>query len=560
MLEVDLVALGDRLLAFRAGFAVVSALFVWQLSRRGRPAFLLALVLIANAFIWAQTVLPLARPYALGESHDRAGNMQLAAVVAEGRPFYESAQTGQYSIEPGWGLVAAAVSGFDSRRLLSLYSYFSLAAPLLVALGIFYGFGGRASGLDSWDRAVAAYFGTLLVARGIDFSEYFSDPWAMMFLLKPNHALGLALAPLYVRLQAEARDLRGRLLAGLLLGLIGWLCVFHMVFLWAALFCFVALGVAERPRLASSAARLVEAAPALVVSAVVTSPYVFVLLFRFPAGQPGPRFGNPASEALLLWPTFQSGLIFPVALIGLLLWFRRGEAQARWWQALFAGGFAFWLLLILLGYSFRARERDELLYWLRFSSAMVAGAFSLEILRQLERRLFDRTFTVAQRAALLVALTFPFTSVFWWNPLRMDRYFKGSLSPIPLYMRAPGEYLRSHARPEDVVAGDSVFAKFVSVFSGRRVFLSENLNNPPAVRQAREARQQRLLGPASEACAVASAEGIRYLVITPSWLDEAGVPVSRLDTFDHLKERVRVQDPAGAFIALFEVTCGGGRS
>src|SRR5205085_1238895 len=82
---------------------------------------------------------------------------------------------------------------------------------------------------------------TLLSSAPMDWAGPYRVPWAMTFLLKPNHALGLLLAPWVVRAVAHAQRDRDRLMAGLLLHLLGWAFVIHMGALCVGLVALVVL-------------------------------------------------------------------------------------------------------------------------------------------------------------------------------------------------------------------------------------------------------------------------------------------------------------------------------
>ena len=86
--------------------------------------------------------------------------------------------------------------------------------------------------------AFAALGALLLMAAPGDFSGPFRNPWALTFLLKPNHALGLVLVPLAILAIARAKSWKSRLFAGFILQLVGWAFVIHMVLVVAGLAVF----------------------------------------------------------------------------------------------------------------------------------------------------------------------------------------------------------------------------------------------------------------------------------------------------------------------------------
>ena len=139
--------------------------------------------------------------------------------------------------EPFWAVMTAALSGWDPERLLRIYPLLPLAMAWGFALSLFFALrplpGGEGKPDDpepwsGWERALIALSATLLSSAPLDYAAPYRVPWAMTFLLKPNHSLGLVLLPWIVRGFAGIRRGRDRLLVGLLLHLLGWAFVIHM--------------------------------------------------------------------------------------------------------------------------------------------------------------------------------------------------------------------------------------------------------------------------------------------------------------------------------------------
>src|SRR3990172_1765210 len=271
--------------AFLAGarqvFPLLALLWLLPLLRRCRPGWLLLGVVAPNAWVFGVTNYPLQRLYALGPSHDRIGNLGLCQVVAAGNNPLHTTQVGQLHFEPFWGMLVALVSGFDPDRVLALYPFFSLVMVVAFPLALFFGLKaeGTAHGPSPWERALIAGFATLLSSSALDYLGTYRVPWAKMFLLKPNHALGLLLFPIFLALFARIRSWRGRLAAGLLLHLLGWVFVLHMAYVCVGLLCFAGLSFWARRDEASREARDVLAV--IGINVAVVSPYLIMLLWGY---------------------------------------------------------------------------------------------------------------------------------------------------------------------------------------------------------------------------------------------------------------------------------------
>src|ERR1700704_2475322 len=197
--------------------------------RRRRPALLLTGVMLANAYVWVETNWPLQRLYALGPSSDRVNNLALCQVVAAGHSPLHTPQVGQMHFEPFWAVVTAVVSGWNPERLLAIYPFFALVTACGFALSLFFAL--RPLTVDrsaapapptagappdepawsGWERALIALFATLLSSTALDYAGPYRVPWAMTFLLKPNHALGLVLFPWVLRSFVGIRWWRDRI-------------------------------------------------------------------------------------------------------------------------------------------------------------------------------------------------------------------------------------------------------------------------------------------------------------------------------------------------------------
>lgn len=540
-----------------AGFLPLAALWLALTWRLRRPGLLLAGVLLANAWVWAVTILPLQRPYGFGASHDRLNNVALIAVVTQGGRPLETIQAGQLHFEPLWhGLLAALAAG-RVERVPELQHLFSLLTPLAFALTLFAGLRPVAPGEEgAWERAVVAFFATLLATAPLEFLGTYRAPWAAMFLLKPNHALGLCLLPLLLMVVARARSWRGRVAGGLTLHLLGWVFVLHMAFVVVGLCLFALLSWSQRR--AERRREILDVAVVVGVNLVVVSPYLALLLLGYPFLQPLPHHAIPSFSAHLLEATLAGGglLVAAAAWGGRVLW-SRGDRLSRLWLTQALAALAIWAAYLLLSALHLARERDESYQWLRFLTAVLAGIGAWDLARR-------GLATVAEgwragglpatRALLVCALVLPFSLPAWWQPERMDACFRGSLQPLPAALVAPAEWLARDAAPQDVVAGDHDYAVWVAALTGRRVLLSAKFHAPPGWAERVELEHGLVRGNApARTQALAARFGVRYLVVTQRLLAQHGLDLERLLRRRDLElgylapGRLRATDPQAVF-------------
>ena len=161
--------------------------------------------------------------------------------------------------EPFWAVLTAVAVRLGHRaaprasiRFLPLVMACGFALSLFFALRPLPGADGPAPDdpepWSGWERALVALSATLLSSAPLDYAAPYRVPWAMTFLLKPNHSLGLVLLPWVVRAFAGIRRGRDRLIVGLLLHLLGWAFVIHMGAFCVGLVTFAAARGALAPR------------------------------------------------------------------------------------------------------------------------------------------------------------------------------------------------------------------------------------------------------------------------------------------------------------------------
>jgi hypothetical protein len=531
---------------------------VWLalLRRWRRPEWLLGGVLAAQAYAWTVTNYPLQRLYALGPSRDRIGNLGLAQVVAAGDSPLQTTQVGQLHFEPFWGLLVAAVSGWNPERVLALYPFLSLVIAIGFPLAVYYGLrppDKEGDAWSGWERALMAGFAVLLSSFPLDYAATFRVPWARTFLLKPNHALGLVLFPLFLGLFVRIRSWPGRVAAGLVLHLLGWVFVLHMAYVSGGLVVFAVFSwLADRRKAGRD---LLDVVVVLGINLLVISPYLAMLLVGYPFLVRTPAYALPAGSTHVLEATLATGALFWLGVWGAVVAYRRGDRLGRLWTAQLLGAFAVWLAYLGLGAMHLAREKDEIFYWLRFLVAASAGIGAWDLASRVTPRLAPRLAVPAVKAAAVALLALPFSLPYWWDPARMDPNFAGSLTPVPETLRTAMEYLRRETEPRAVVAGEPDLTRWAAALGARRALIAGGMNG------SRDQEQRwRVMGAllkdedGAAVRAVAAPYRVQYLLVDPALLARyAPVTLSDLERRPHLRHVHFSGDPDGDFIAVFRL-------
>jgi hypothetical protein len=562
---VNLFGADVRALDVGAFLAAARGLFPWlalawllamlPLPRLRRPEWLLAGVLLANTWAWAETNWPLQRLYALGPSSDRVNNIAMCQGVAAGHSPLQTPQVGHVHFEPFWGVLTAALSGFDPERLLRIYAFLPLLTVWAFAISLYYGLrpprGSPDEPWSGWERALVAGAATLLSSAPLDPSGTYRVPWAMTFLLKPNHAVGLVLLPWVLRAFARITGWRSRIATGVLLHLMGWAFVIHMGATCIGLVAFALLGLATRRPDARRDA--VDVAAVIGINLLVVSPYLILLVAEHGAFQGNLRHQIAPWSAHLFEATARLGFLLPLAVWGAVVAWSR-DRLGRVWAAQAVGALVLWLAFYPLSALEQAKERDDAFYWLRILAAAMAAIGAWDLAREAARRLAGRAaqwLDAPHRLAAAVAvLALPWTLPYWWDPGRMDLYFPGSLAPLPPSVVEPAAALAG--APRGVVAGDPGAARWIAALTGRQVILARDFPQP-ADAEARFLLNEMLLHGDPKATAEAARYGVSHFVVTSAMLAEAGLTLADLAQRPYLEPMRVARDPDGSFAALFAV-------
>ncbi len=550
------------LAAARHLFPLLALAWLVLVVRRRRPGVLLLGVLLANAYAWLETNWPLQRMYALGPSSDRVNNVALCQVVAAGHSPLHTPQVGQLHFEPFWAVVTAVVSGWSPERLLAIYPFFALATVCGFAASLFFALRPLTAAADAsseegawsgWERALIALFATLLSSVPLDYAGPYRVPWAMTFLLKPNHALGLVLFPWVLRGFARIRGWRDRILVGVLLHVLGWAFVIHMGEVCVGLLTFAVLATLLRREEARR--DWLDVAAGIGINLLVVSPYLYMLFKGYGVFQSTARMQIPPASPHLLEATTRTAELFVLAVWGAIVAWRR-DRLGRVWASMALAALVLWLAYYPLSILQQAKERDDVYYWLRVHIAVGAAIGAWDLGRRLAARLGAVRLAPPMRAALLTAVALPFTVPYWWDPSRMDLYFPRSLQPLPAEITGPAAFLRAEGARDVILAGDPTAARWMAALTGARVLLARDFAAPGDYASRLELGAALARGGPGDPPADAARYGVSHLVVTKELLDAAGVTLQDVDRRPYLRRVHFSGDPEADYVALFAVNRG----
>jgi hypothetical protein len=450
--------------------------------------------------IWLVTTFPLQRSYGLAIGTDRLRNLWWCATAAAGHPPWESGVVGRPSLEPAWSLLVSILALRDPARVSAVYPVLPALSIVLVGVAIAWSLRRLApddafeSGDSAarWRAVLWCGFFVLLASMGpADFMNPYRGFWAKTFLLKPNHALAFALVPLVAALLSNECTRRRSILAAALLGLLGFAFITYWALLCFGVFLYAAWTLSSQRERRREAFRV---AAALGGGLILVLPYVYYLVRRFPqtlslevgAFPDDPLMSvwgdtPPRAQSLLFLATFDLGANFYLALYGLWEGIRRRTRFDRLWTSLVAGAYLAWLVNAFLLFTGRARQSDEIYFFLVFMVSMQAGLGAFRLTERLGRLAGSSGLSPWKRlerpgrlsaVGFLVAL--PITVGWWWNPTVMDAHFRMALDPLPPAAVRLGDWIRENARPDDVFLAAGETALWIPALAGRRIVFEED--------------------------------------------------------------------------------------
>jgi hypothetical protein len=534
--------------AGKALYAFVYLIWAFLLFRGGnRGAWLLLLLAL---FPWFLTTYPLERLYGLETGLDRQRNVWWCATAAAGNAPWESGVLAAKNLEPAWAFFVASLALFDPSRVVPLYAFLPALAIVLVGLSFHRAFrAGADFGEGGGGRAelVALFVVFLLLlapSPPLDYMSPFRAFWQRTFLLKPNHALGLALLPLVARELASARSRFRHVVAGLLLGALGWAFVVHWALASLGIVFYVVL--LRMKRVEGWQREASRVAIVLVLSLIVVAPYLAYLVQNFPVVSfPTAAFPDDpersvwgdrrsGTHSLFFLATLDLGPLFFLGLLGVIVTFLRGRRFELLWLGLTAGACAGWIANVALLFLGQARQSDEIYFFLVVLVA-VEAAFGTEEVVERVGKSWDRR----RAATAAVLLWFPLTLPWWWDPARMDTHFRLALEPLPGNVTALSDWLLRSSEGRDVVLAGTDSAMWIPALTGRRVLRT---GKPEPGTEALE-NERRILFPSDPEDSRRTLErlGVRFVVADPALRAEHGIRPDELEG-NALLERVHDVD------------------
>lgn len=529
--------LQSTFLVAKYAFVALFGLWLLGLRRWPRPWLLVAGAVAFCLFAYATMLWPLERPYAMQPGLDRMFNLAMGATAATGHSIFESYQVGFGDHEPLWRLILRILSFGDPENVLVVYPFLTPAVIGLLALSLY--FVPRSEGCDRWELAFVVYSVLLLSSSPSERFGVFQSFWPMTFLLKPNHVLGFVLLPVWIRVFTSASRLVRGIGAGLLLGLLSWVFLLH----WA----YVIVGVALYPLLARWLKRAPETGRTAIVvglSVLIAGPYVVFLLFSFPPGDS--VVGRQVWESTaafregfynLFSVGYEHGFVFFLSLAGIARMIRRRTSTDLVWLALLLGALAGWVGYLLAFQMRRIIEPEEFYFYARFLLSVAAGIGGYGLLRGAVGR-FERFGPFGSRALpLFLLVTLPLSFPYWWNPPRMDRYYRFGLDPVPEEMVELGAWTRAATSPDAVFMASPDTACWIAALAGRRVLLTGSYRAPNDY-EARQSLTVRLLA-TRERRVFREAVGsyrVTHLALDDAYLEPVDAELSDFETLAWLRE------------------------
>jgi hypothetical protein len=469
---------------------------------RPKPRLALAALILMHAGTFLAYYHGLPRTYAVGVSSDRSLGVGMALSVANGGSPFHHVQVDFGNLEPFWTFMVAALSGFSSDAVPFVYDHMAVLVLTLTALGFYRGWS-RAEPGEEGERA--AWRGVLVAAAvlGLASVTLSADPpvplfWPANFVFKPNHALAFGLVGLLSRFSPSRSSW---VALGLLQGLLIWTFILDWAYLVPGI--FLAAWMDEDRREALKRVLLATA-----LGLLLGTPYVLHLLRDYnPVGKGEmPQIWRDVMNQRLTpayWWSIDPGPVALLFLVGLAVFVRRPSREKTGLGFLLTGP------LVALGYVIGLSagfgpEPDEGYYYSRMVLAAGAGFALFQMIA-------GSAGYVPKRLASAFAVLLACSSPGYFDPIRDDRYFEPSLSPIPAPVATVADWIKQNT-PHDAVMISSE-GIMLSGLTGRRFLMVRP--DQTADRAAREKMERDILTSLDEATVRGAAEryGVTWVVL-----------------------------------------------
>ncbi len=569
MMELDSILSPSELpayfLAVKYVFAVLFGLWLLVWFRWGAPWILVGGAIFFCLFAWTAMQAPLHRLYSFQPPLDRAFNVAMSATAATGHSPFESYQVGAADLEPFWRAVMSVAALGRPENVLKIYPYLPAVVLILLPLSLYLGLARKEVGdADSgalerrWELALVVYAVMLLNSSVNEQFGVFRSFWPMNFLLKPNHALGFVLIPLWLRAWTGCRPLVRTWGAGVVLGVLAWAFLMH----WS----YVLLGLLVYPLVARWAGRAPELGRTAMVAGIsllAAFPYVLVLLLNFHWG-----YGGELARKIWLKPAYaegyfnifsvgyEHGVLFFLSLAGIVGMASRRRKEDILWLALLAGSAVGWATYLALFGLKKVIQPDEFYFYSRFLLSVAAGSGAYFLLKWISTEVgrLSPGGIRPKMVGVFLILTLPQSFPYWWNPPQMDRYYHVGLEPIPERISVLGQWIRENASPDAVFVADADTSLWIAALSGRRVLLTGHHRPPFDYAERRDLERRMLVEQEREAFLKAWRRyQVSHLALEPEYLSTLNAEEAKFESLPWL-ERVYDDGRVEVFAIRWEET------
>ena len=493
--------LGTYFIYFKYLFSFLLIVFAAVSFYRPRRAWILTGTLVLASVAFAGLDWPLGRPYGVIEEGRGLEDLGHVMVTATGGVTGEGRLVGRANPHPLWGLILAAMSGFDGQRLWNLYRFVPSFSLLCLGCAVAF-FSGALDERKELPRGslpgLVTFFVLFLSSHRLSFLESESAFWSEAFWSTPQ--LGIALAGLCLCLRWLAgSSLATSIAAALSFAFVGWM----------------------DPRLTLLLG--VGALPWLVVAKrwrqglVLASGLVLLIPFR-PAPPP---IDLPAAYgswydavSRILSVTLDLGLVFLLAVVGVGLLLRSGRPRETLLGTCTLVAVALWTLascVPAMAQTLGPRTLNALVRLLLSATAAYGLYRGMVHVGSLYPNLPEewdfvpRSLRQYSTARLMLSafflLSLPWCFPYWWMPVRMDPTYVASFTPVSRNVLAMSDAIREKTEPDAVFVAGASYAGWIPAIAGRRVLLAGK--EPPDL-VAREASERAFVF-SKDAEAIASA-------------------------------------------------------
>lgn len=455
------VTLGDFFLLFRYTFCLLFVGWAVLVLYRPKSSFLLGGALFFSGLGLLGFSSPLGRPYGLVDHGAALEELGLPMVTASTGTPSASRLVDAPNPMPCWSLLVGASSGMEPGWLLGLYRFVPLAVLIFLGAAVYLAVGALSPAGDRFPAALAAFFALLVSSPRLGYMEGQSSLWTDAVWLRPRVGLALALGLLAFRWIALGRGWIDRLIAGVLMGLCGWMEPRCLLLGALGVVLFGVLQWRRREPFGRDAVTLVIAAA------------VFLSWPSWGSSAVGDAAAGTWYGVLqdLYAVSFDRGAVFLLALLGAVQLHRSGKRSQSLLLGWLASAYALWIVVSVSSEASRVLDSAIVRSVLTVYLAAVAGWAAHGVLMRVEswwaRSGAVSTYALALAGLLLVSL--PWAFPFWYAPSRMDELYRESVEPVAPEFLAFGEWIRDNTPGDAVFVTGPSYAPWIPVLSGRRV-------------------------------------------------------------------------------------------